>query len=407
MDYQKFQKKTEEEQNQVYNLYREDKPFVPYLRGLGRNFLYQSGLQNEILGRGGYGTVYTFGRDYVVKSIRENNFETTEQQDRDIETLSLGSTRKKWLEDVLERLHLKGQVSPSQIVDNDGDGYDLREVMSKQSSIEVNIKDINEVNCQVTEPYDITSQGQTLSIERGDYVCLNNAYREFLIGLYLNKVVNSIHFIKTLGFESDNGLDNIYFSRADRDFKSLINLSNDDFNIYLFIILGHIFIMTSLGIAHNDLSISNILLKKNPYTQKYFEYRLFGHSFYFRAPSDIILIADFGLSQKFTSPKILSYDLIHENFETIPAFNTKGIYDLFLFLCSLNQRIPQGKHIFKRLFGDYLKFQSRDQCRLIPETFPQWGIFTLDIEFFKEFFQYNLHRPEDAENNIILATEFP
>lgn len=420
MDNKKFQEEISREQNQVYNLYQLNEPFVPYIKDQPKNFLYQLGWSSvSYLGEGSYGKVYQWGVDYVVKSIPIETFGPTEEQYQDIVKLThklLGSPRKVWLEKILEILYLQGQVSPSQVVDPTKKIYDPQEVMSKQSKITVEIENIGDINCQVSVPYTVNIQRQNLSIERGDYVCLDDGYREFLIGLYLNKNVTSIHFIRTLGYDVNDGVEHLYFPLADTDLRNLKERKEIDLNTYLFIILSHLRIMTILGINHNDLTAANILIKKNPYPHKYFEYRLFDNRFYFPAPPYIPWITDFGLAQKMTTPKILSYTFLHRpyDYETIPAFDTFGFYDLFLVLASLVSRTllsPLGEKIFKYFFGDYKLFLkaygSCDPGRPKPQSFPHWNVPPLDTEVLKLFFSSNLIKPEVPESDIFLATEFP
>ena len=115
--------------------------------------------------------------------------------------------------------------------------------------------------------------------------------------------------------------------------------------------------------VHNDLHLGNVFLMnktralfdgKAVNAYEYISYKIGNDIYYITTPDFIVKIGDLGFSQKYTYPKILLYDVIAGEYSTVPNYNTRGYYDLFLFCSQLyigGKLIGAANRLFNYIFG--------------------------------------------------------
>lgn len=324
----------------------------------------------------------------------------------------------------------------------------------------IRISNINNINipismveCRVNSDKIKYIQGSIVNIEAGDYVCLSNIYTEFLNSLLASKLLEtqqSIHFIHTFGITScsnDNmqPTQSIILEHLDSDLKKFltdldIGLYTQQFDIVdldviVFGVIHSIYMLVNkYSMVHNDIHLANIGLINSHRVRYGFDNRLISSydfvsygvgddQYYFNVPNYIIKIVDFGYAQSFSKPKILQYQLIDEQIESIPGYNSQGYYDLFLFFYALDYHdklVGCALKAFLYLFNNlndlnnvnsdanndpFLIFDTfsypRSPGRFNPYKLSQLLPYLpkLDENFFREVFGDYLHQPDN--NNII------
>ena len=203
-------------QQKIIELYKNNKPIVPYMIGFDYNC---DGVNVDIedIGRGKQGSVYKIKIEkdeceYVLKKYEVSEY---------------------------EKIKTDGKVKLKEILIKMMDDYDLTKE-EEENIIKMIIK-YNKIKkeeldqrikkeiiipnyyfpCRATvKNLIVNSQGIDILIENGDYVCRSNIITEYLntlLGSILYEKGISTQFLKTIGFKNCNGEPNMYIERIKMD----------------------------------------------------------------------------------------------------------------------------------------------------------------------------------------------
>jgi hypothetical protein len=123
----------------------------------------------------------------------------------------------------------------------------------------------------------------------------------------------------------------IIMEYADGDLSTIIyNIKDNELikNIYFQIIVGILVMQKVLFINHIDLHLKNIFYKKINQNIKYFEYKINNKSFYLPNLGFLIMIADFGISEKLSNEEIIS-DTNNDYYDFFSLILIQNIYTTF------------------------------------------------------------------------------
>jgi len=333
----------------VLQLFNKDQPIVPYLLSkhspCDKNFV----IINK-LGSGQQAKIYQVkikGQDklYVAKKFSSYEYILPYNIYQLIDPFQhpefLNLTNQEFISLALKIIQLDNRISVNDILE----WNNLKPNEQVTFNLEFKIPSAK-FKCLVEQSFILKS----VVIHRGDYLCLSNNYTEYLISLLLSNLVEtgqSIHFLHTFDFSTcpyDHQLKQYMFTElVDGPLFNLSTISDIDYEATIFGVLHSIYLMTKLyQINHNDLHGNNVFIKiladKSLANGIFLHYKIDNHDYYLPAPTFIIKIADLGLAVKYSTPKILSYDVLNEEYSVIPTRYTYGFYDLFLFLYNIYEK---------------------------------------------------------------------
>ncbi len=206
---------------------------------------------------------------------------------------------------------------------------------------------------------------ETITIPKGSYLCMNEIYSEFLIGLLCSNLARtkSINFLDVMDLsmcpeskseamlkdKSDDG------SRSSRDgsasvsdtsymFQELMTGTINDglisLNDSILIQVFHAIAcyQENYAISHNDLHAGNILYKKYEGLEEttHLAFILDDIVLYIPKPKYIIKIADFGRSCKYSDYMILNHDVVNAEYPIPATYST--FYDLGTIIMSILEK---------------------------------------------------------------------
>ena len=214
-----------------------------------------------------------------------------------------------------------------------------------------------------------------VKFEIGDYLFSNIIMSEYIIMCEVSKFLTNTN-IYCIHFTSPYSLLNIdnkysmfmeFIHCGTLDMIGNIHLWEEFYSPELFLsIFFSIATYQTKHIVHYDLHLRNIFYiilneKYNPMWRgkrlldyEYFEYRIKGVFFYIKRPKIVIKISDWGLGVKYSSPKIMSWNITDYEFDT---FEYQPIYDIATIIQYMELKLKKNNM--------YIKFISK----IIPIIF--------------------------------------
>lgn len=218
--------------------------------------------------------------------------------------------------------------------------------------------------------------GGKVVIPAGSYLCEEERYSEYYIGMLCGKlfgglpiggtcVAKSINFIETFGFTTCAKKCNVkqyfFMERIDGTVRKskLSNQIND--SLYAQLVLAIEFMQKAFSLQHGDLHTDNMFYQKitkdteyggvKLYDADYFEYRLYDTKFFIPNKGYILKVGDFGISVKYSFPLVGNKTVIESGYKHffgffgIPNAFTKS-YDLVFSTGDMKNHSPLANKVF-------------------------------------------------------------
>nr|QBK92453.1 MAG: protein kinase [Pithovirus LCPAC401] len=260
-----------------------------------------------------------------------------------------------------------------------------------------------------TFKYYKNTDDEVLNIPKGSYICPEDTFSEYLIGLLCGELytteingVKSVNFINMLDFSTcpEEIMEEKKFYRGSPAyiFQQKIEGSLYDAENFLEDDIGPITLQVlhaiecyqrAYQISHNDLSLGNIMYGKTPkiwngdniQSADYFQYIIDGTSFYIPASQYVIKIGDFGLSIKYNRPMIVNSTIIKGDWPNVPNFYSPA-FDLGISLLGLSKYTQDRgyKNTIPALCMHYFKgdFRSSEFQQILSK--PGNNVFSMEVQ---------------------------
>jgi serine/threonine protein kinase len=426
--------------DEILNLFEENRKFVPYI-------LQSSNLCNEIISRrkiseGSQGKVYKIKfkndpkRSYIMKRFDidevvpiEINRILSELERMNIKLNEL--TMNQFAEIVIEIYNIEGRISRKNLLKYNG----------LSSHDELTYEVLNDfflplihIDCKMnyTLEYDKNVGTGEITVNENDYVCYSPIYSETILSLLLSQLLKEgicFHFIKFYAtIKCERSMNSFLEPMTCTLARALIDKKDDLDSIVtpglLFSVFISIFIMNDLyGICHNDLHLGNVLTKRSEEFESLkdcssIQYNVNSLKFKFNLPEYICKIIDFGFGMKFSHPKVINALVVRFS-DTVPNYDTKGVYDFFIFLfdiisateLKLNDEVKELiKMIFVYFFGDdsminEILDENKNSDDTIEEILLRYPDIKLNFDFFKRIFNDFIVN-ENKIDSTFIAVEY-
>jgi serine/threonine protein kinase len=262
-------------------------------------------------------------------------------------------------------------------------------------------------DCVTTSPrkYKSTYDKHQIVVSPKTYICGGeNPMLEYLFGILTGNLYRSgtsINFLDTFAFASClDGLDKgakvieqtkpvtyMFSQQLNNDWdgidKCLYGEKKSDYKTDLTVQVIHAIavLQERYQIVHGDLKTPNILVEyvtsatmwqgKRIQDYDYFEYIVGNKSIYMKATPVIVKITDYGLSQKYSDPQILSQSIMDIEFNDfgepiIPNWFDKT-YDLAFHFWYLRHNVPFAEECLCWIYG--IKYTDRDRIKKLSKFF--------------------------------------
>lgn len=236
-------------------------------------------------------------------------------------------------------------------------GTNNRQYVLKQTLNTPNSETMSHCLVTKTEIYQNNSTDEQISVKPGNYVCNNEMYSEYMIGvlaaqLFKNGLVDTrgnnyynINFIDVLNFTTcykPSAVQYIFMERITTDLDSLMmdkymrgsvtrppaeSVKCIMTSIIYQLIIAILFYQDIYKISHNDLHGGNIFLEKitdnTMYAGKHIKgythlsYEIKGKTIYVPLSEYIVKIGDWGQACKYSPRQVLNYMVMDERFYTV------------------------------------------------------------------------------------------
>jgi len=354
-------------------------------------FIRQTMRNSKIIASGKQGEVYTFsidGKEYVVKKSLNSNYETGSQPYPRATPITL---EKVWLvfrDSFPEEVRLPQDVF---YMINGGDknkmiykGDPIYTIEKKEGWSCKTEQDIVRTRYYLDVADDIYEQG-TFTYPKGSFLCKNESYSEFVLGLTCSKALERgrcVNFLQTFGISMCSELDPENLRVYDYTFMELAHGTLKDLSekpdlsaeaidsIIIQTIFAISYMQRVLGIQHNDLHAQNVMYidlnekdvkfrGKELRSADYFSYEIDGTYIYFKNCGYIAKIVDFGFAMKYSEPMVGRIDVTDSSFTTIPQWRD-DYYDLLVFMTSFGSSFDTllAAGLYTKMLNPYATLQK-------------------------------------------------
>jgi serine/threonine protein kinase len=340
---------------------------------------------------GKQGSVHTYSVDnteYVVKKSINLNYELGVQPYPRVTPITL---EKVWL---VFRESFPEEVRLSQDVFYMINGGDKNKVIRKGDPI-YTIEKKESWKCKTDHPItvnryylDVVSdayQQGTFTYPKGSFLCKNESYSEFVIGLMCSKALERgrcANFLHIFGISMCSELENNIINLYDYTFMELAHGTLKDLSmkpklssetvdsIIIQTIFAISYMQRVLGIQHNDLHAQNVMYidlnekdvkfrGKALRSADYFSYEIDGTYIYFKNTGYLAKIVDFGFAMKYSEPIVGRIDVTDNSFTSIPQWRD-DYYDLLVFMASFGSSFDTqfAANLFTNMLNPYAKLEK-------------------------------------------------
>nr|QBK85715.1 MAG: protein kinase [Marseillevirus LCMAC101] len=325
------------------------------------------------VGRGKFGTVFSinFGgmgvKKYVVKKMKAVSVKYKGDEDITLGELAEKRERKK---------DISGNIL---IAINGGDPN----VKIKDLPEPIWIPKYAEI-CQTKEIEVIKKHGRrgNTIIPKGSYVCEQEIYSEYFIGLLLARFYQtgkSINFVDTFAFATcaQEKSQYIFMEMINCELHEILDKIDSKTASSIFIQILHSIAMYQhrYNIGHNDLHSGNIFIEKvTEETQfngellrnaDYHHYKVFETDLYVPAVPYIVKIGDFGLSVKWSEPIVGDKASIDKRRKSVPNWYSVS-YDIVFIANIFNEFFPHNR-LIRNVFSYVSNYTFPESAEMMEE----------------------------------------
>jgi serine/threonine protein kinase len=213
-----------------------------------------------------------------------------------------------------------------------------------------------------------------LNIPPGSYICENELYSEYMIGLLATNIKPNINILSVLDFAtcySPTVKQYIFMEKIDSDLITALHkeiMTDEDIHSIVLQLLVTIKLYNQYKIQHNDLHTGNVFIKKiknntlvngkNVGQYTHLAYKVSGRVIYVPVKKYLVKIGDWGMSCKYSDPMILNKNVM-EGRITTPNWYCP-ISDVLFSLIDMSIEIGESGMPVNQLVEDILNYATGD-----------------------------------------------
>jgi len=256
---------------------------------------------------------------------------------------------------------------------------------------------VQECRTQYTKEYE-GYNGEKVVIPAGSYLCEEERYSEYYIGMLCGKLYRGlpigrtctakcINFIETFGFTSCIQKCKIkqylFMEKIDGTVrKSELNTNIYD-SLYAQLIIAIAFMQKAFSLQHGDLHADNMFYQKirkdteyggiKLYDADYFEYRIYDAKFYIPNKGYVLKVGDFGISVKYSFPLVGNKTVIESGYKNFFGFfgipnEFTGSYDVVFSTGDMSNYSNLAEDVFDTIKSHVSKPTDSKFGRPYPES---------------------------------------
>jgi serine/threonine protein kinase len=201
-------------------------------------------------------------------------------------------------------------------------------------------------------------------IPPGSYLCMDERYSEYMLGLLVSNTTPNLNYVRIMGFATCYKPELRQYTFMEKISMSLIDAVSDDLvtendmvSILLQLILSLKYLQTNM-IMHNDLHVGNIFLDEIDKDTVYdgvhlnqIDYICYNRNLYVPKGKYIVKLGDWGFGCKYGNRMILNKSVM-EGSTKIPLPNWFfPLYDLVFSLCDIYVHTEDRSPLLKSLMN--------------------------------------------------------